>query len=149
MIDDPSEIFQPTKIGGRSNVILACNSLRGYKFSLPQKNWLLNGIDGKLDDDEKWTNLNLRTNADVARMYNISTSTMSNWRANIKAGKPLFETKGNHTALSERAKRNVQEKCQELREAGNPPGINKLSELYHEGRKETHLERGGGAAIHA
>ena len=60
-----------------------------------------------------------------------------------KAGKPLFETKGNHTAFSELEKRNVQKKCQELREAGNPPGINKLSELYHEGREKTHLEIGG------
>jgi hypothetical protein len=142
--DHPSGIFQYDQARTRGDVNKICNDLRNYGLKTDQKRWILDGLDGKFNDDVRWSNLSLNSAADVAERYNISKQAISNWRARLRAGLTLHESKGKPPTFSKKATDFIKSESSRLRyEEQKPPSKKKLLSILTEAKKMTHLENGG------
>jgi hypothetical protein len=70
-------------------------------LSAAQKKWVVDGIDGKNSNDSRWCELNIKKVSEFKERYGIKNQRIYKWRKRIKLGKPLLESSGGVTAITD------------------------------------------------
>jgi hypothetical protein len=98
----PWAIFQPTAIGRRSGAALVYYDLSPSSTTLiyAEKDWLIQGLTKRLNDNIFWTILNINSYSDVEKQYGIKKSCLCDWKRRLESGQTLNEVKGRPAGLS-------------------------------------------------
>lgn len=141
MVKHPCEIFKINR-SRRTQEILSASDLSDHKLLVQEKFFLINDLDGTLNDDSHRIDLGINSAAEVDRFFGIDRSKISKWRARIR-GLPLNETSGHPFAISNKQCDLLHQKVMNLRTMGQAPSASGLSELFHQHRQSRFVDSGG------
>ena len=88
-----------------------------------------------------WTRNNSKNNFNSR--YGITRQRIQHWKKRIKLGKPLLDSSGGVTAISEIESEKVARKVIQLRAEKKPPGSAAMRAILFDARKNTTKKRGG------